>query len=321
MSMRVRVHAVCAALLAAGCTVTRTAPPDDGVATGGSGWLSPWRTLMGGFLAPAGAAFGLPARPGTGAFVKLLAPTAVALRGNDLLIVDSGSSRVWRADLALNTLSPVAGAPATPGTAVALGPDLSAWVLDGVSRQVLRFARDGRLLQTFRGGDVARSPVALALADGGATLLVADDSLAQWVEFRPVGAVPVPVRPGLDDAMRVRGVDGIAVVGNDVYVLDRNAAVVHHARRDGQVLGQLGQGELRQPHSLAADRLGRVYVVDAQDRTIKLLQVARPTQVLSASELRVQQIGGIAVDERMLAVSDRLTGQVVIHVVRDPGRP
>ncbi|MFZ2652977.1 MAG: hypothetical protein WA210_22990, partial [Burkholderiaceae bacterium] len=290
-------------------------------ALSGAATLSPWRTVFGGFLAAPGGVFGVPARPGSGAFVKLIAPMAIALSGNDLLIVDSGAGRVWRADLALNTLTPIAGAPATPGTAVALGPDLSAWVLDGVSRQTLRFARDGRLLQSHRGVGVAASVAAFALADGASTLLVADDSLRQWLEFRPVGAFALSVRPSRADGRAVGGVDAIASAGDTVYVLDRSAAVVHVVRRDGVVQGSLGEGELEQPVAIAADRFGRVFVHDAQGGTVKVLRAGQPTQVFDAARLRVQVIGGIAVDERFLAVSDRLTGQVVIHQWRDAAGP
>ncbi|MGD9835536.1 MAG: hypothetical protein AB7U92_22530, partial [Piscinibacter sp.] len=119
-----RTTAMGAALAVLGACVTPApAPPGPVSAPGAPVALRPWRTLQGGFLAPPGAAFGLPARPGTGAFVKLLAPTAVALRGSDLLVADSGTGRLWREDLALTTLSPVAGAPVAPGTAVAIGPD------------------------------------------------------------------------------------------------------------------------------------------------------------------------------------------------------
>jgi len=311
---------VAALALLAGCVAT---PPSAGAGVDPPGdpagpvALSPYRTVLGGFLAPPGAAFGAPARPGTGAFVKLMAPTALALRGNDLLVVDSAAGRVWRADLGLNTMTPIAGAPATPATVVALGPDLSAWVLDGVSRQVLRFARDGRLMQTWRGGTESPSPVAFALADGGSTLLVADDSLRRWFEVRPVGAFATPMPQ--DDS--VRGVDGLAVAGDSVFVLDRLAGVVHVAQRDGRLVGRLGAGELKQPLAIAADRFARVFVLDAQDRAVKLLSAGRAAQVFDAAALRVQQIGGIAVDERLLAVSDRLTGQVVIHVIGSGVRP
>jgi hypothetical protein len=313
----VRALAASALALVAGCT---SAPVAPAAATAGDAPLAPWRTVIGGFLAPATAPFGMPARPGTGAFVKLIAPTAIALRGNDLLIVDSGAGRVWRADLSLNTLSPVVGAPATPMTAVTLGADQSAWVLDGVARQVLRFARDGRLMQTYRTSSVA-APGAFTLADGGATLLVADEAQRQWVEYRAVGAFPVSVRPGGSDDTSVLGVDGLASNGDLVYVLDRKAGAVHVARRDGTLRARLGDGVLKQPVAIAVDRFGRVVAHDAQDRTLKLLSPDGTLQVLVASQLRVQEIGGLALDEGRLAVADRLTGAVVIHLLPNPERP
>lgn len=299
------------------CVTPAPAPPAAAAAPGAPLALRPWRMLQGGFLAPPGAAFGLPARPGTGAFVKLLAPTAIALRGNDLLIVDAGAGRLWRADLALNTLTPIAGAPVTPGTAVTLGPDLSAWVLDGVSRQVLRFARDGRLLQTWRAAPAAASVAGFALADGGATLLVADDSLRQWVEFRSAGGLALPraLPPEL------RGADALAVAGETVFVLDKARGAVHALRRDGTALATLGEGELKQPQAIAAGRFARVFVLDAADRAVKLLVPGRDTQTFTAEAMRVQQIGGIAVDEAFLAVSDRVTGAVLIQQIVGEARP
>lgn len=299
------------------CVTPAPVPPATAATAGAPAALRPWRTLQGGFLAPPGAAFGLPARPGTGAFVKLLAPTALALRGNDLLIVDAGAGRLWRADLALNTLSPIAGAPVTPGTQVALGPDLSAWVLDGVARQVLRFARDGRLLQTWRAAPAAASTAGFALADGGATLLVVDDSLRQWIEFRGAGGLALPRAMPQD----VRGADALAVAGDTVFVLDKARAVVHALRRDGTPLATLGEGALKQPQALAADRFARVFVLDAAERAIKLLVPGREAQVFGAEAMRVQQIGGLAVDERFLAVSDRVTGAVLIQQLIDEARP
>jgi hypothetical protein len=287
----------------------------------GSTSLSPWRTVLGGFLAPSGPGLGLPARPGTSAFIKLRNPTAIALRGNDLLIVDSSVGRVWRADLALNTLTAITGAPATLSTMVALGPDLSAWVLDSASRQAMRFARDGRLLQTYRLASAMLSPVAFALADGGATLLVADDAQHQWVEYRGAGGFAIPVRPTSTGGNNILGVNGLAINVDTVYVLDRSAAIVHVVRRNGQVLTRLGEGDLKQPAALAADRFGRVFVFDAQDRAIKRLSLGQPSQLFDASQLGVQQIGGVAIDEQFLAVADSLVGQIVIHVMRDSQKP
>lgn len=284
-------------------------------ADAGQALLRRVRTVSGGFLSPPGPVYGVPARPGTGMYVKLAAPTAIALQGSDLLVVDSALGRLWRVDIGLNTLSGIAGAPALPGTAVALGADLSAWVLDAASHQVLRFARDGRLLQTFRAGIAAPAPVGLALADGGATLLLADSVLGQWAELRSAGGFARPVRP-VTPAGGGIAVDGIAIASETVFVLDRRAGLVHRVRRDGLLVDSLGAGELKQPVALVADRLGRVFVHDAQDRAVKLLRPGRPAQVFDAVALGVQQIGAIAVDERFLAVADRLSGQVVVYEQR-----
>lgn len=319
--MCVRMVATLMVPLLVGCATEPAASVDPPNRSRASAALMPWRTVIGGFLAPPGAAFGLPARTGTGAFVKLVAPTAVALRDNDLLVVDSGTGRLWRVDLALNTLSQIVGAPATPVTTVALGADLSAWVHDQGARQILRFAPDGRLLQTYSANYAAPSPVGFNLADGGATLLVADSSLRAWVEFRPVGSFATTVRPRSLDGQGVAGVDGLAISRNMVYVLDRSSAVVHIVDRGGLVRGTLGQGELKQPVAIAAGRDDGVFVLDAQDRSVKLLRPGLAALVFDAAQLRVQVIGAIAVYERFLAVSDRLTGQVVIHIVQVPERP
>lgn len=296
--------------LLAGCGSAPVAPDS---AARGAGGLGPSRSVVGGFLAPPGSPFGLPARPGTGAFVKLQAPAAVALRGNDLLVADIATGRLWRVDLALGTLSPIPGAPVSLQTRLALGPDLSAWVLDAAARQVLRFARDGRLMQTWRGGPDAPSPVGLALADGGATLLVADASTRQWLELRGAGGQALAVAPAGRDPSKVRGVDDIAVAGREVVLLDRLAGVVHRVQRDGQPLGRLGEGQLAQPAAIAADRFGRVVVLDVQDSSVKWLAADRPARVFDAAALGVQQPAGLALDEGWLAVSDRLSGQVVMH--------
>lgn len=304
--------AVLAAPWLNGCATDGAAAPERAVARGP---LTPWRVVNGGFLTPPVQPGTLP-RPGSGMFIKLLAPSAIALRGPDLLVADSGSARLWRIDPAFNHASGIAGAPVGLGTALALGPDLSAWVLDTGSRQVLRFAREGRLLQTLRMPTELPSPVGIALADGGATLLVADGMSAQWSEQRGPSAIGRLVAPqGAGDGARVSGVDAIAVSGDEVIVLDRLAAAVHRVTRDGRVLATLGRGELVQPSALAADREGRVFVVDGAGRSLVVLRAGAPARRFEAAALGMQRIGGIAIDERTLALSDTLLGQVALLLI------
>ena len=272
-----------------------------------------WRTIQGGFLAPAPLPAGTPPRLPSGMFVRWTAPAAVALRGADLLLADLGTARLWRADLAGNVVTGIAGAPVGVGVALALGPDLSAWVLDPGSRQVLRYSRDGLLLQSQRIGLTTSRPVGLALADGGLTLLLADGAGAQWSEQRGPGGLLITVAPERAGGHRISGVDGLALGRDGVFVLDRLAGVVHRVSRQGAVLQTLGEGELKQPVALAVDRQDRVYVHDALDGSIKRLAAGAPVQRWTAGVLGVQRIGGLAVDGLMLAVTDALSGSVVLH--------
>jgi hypothetical protein len=278
------------------------------------GPLTPWRVVNGGFLTPPQAP-GVPPRPGTGMFVKLLSPAAIALRGQDMLVADAGAARLWRIDAAMNHAIGIAGAPVLPNTALALGPDLSAWVLDQATRQVLRFARDGRLVQTFRVPTELPSPVALALADGGATLLVADGMGAQWSEQRGASGIVLKLSPQSEGGVRVSGVDGLAATESALFVLDRLAASVHKVARDGRVLATLGRGELMQPSAIAADRHGRVFVIDQAQQSLVLLREGMPAQRFDARDLQMQRLGGIAIDERVLALSDPLLGQVATFLI------
>jgi hypothetical protein len=317
---------VAALLLLTACGVplteaALTAPARSEALGGGPVQFGAPRSVNGGVLAPPGAAFGVPQQPGSGAFVRLVAPTAVALRGNDVLIVDGGTGRVWRADLAFNTLSVVPGVPAAAGTAVALGPDLAAWALDGVARQVQRIGRDGRLLQTFRATQDAPAPSAFALADAGATLLLADAGLRHWLEWRSVGAAARVIVPRTDFGEAVQGVDAIAQARDLVYLLDRARALVYVVQRDGRVIARLGGGDLKQPVAIAANRAGHVVVLDAHDNALKFLRDGAPALVFDAARLGVQTIGGIALDDAALAVSDRVAGRVLIHPLLAGGRP
>lgn len=305
-----------AALPGVALTGCASAPDDTAAPAAGA----PLRRFLGGFLAPQLPATPvlpglpgqpLPPRPGNGLFVRLQMPTALALRGFDLLVADLAAGRLWRADLALQSMTGLAGAPVGPGTLLALGPDRSAWVLDPPSRQVLRFAVDGRLLQTWR----SRAPVraGLAVLDGGATVAVPDGSASQWLELRSGGALALPVQPQRPDGARVQGVDALAAGREHLFVLDQAAGVVHRVQRDGQVLDTLGQGALMQPAALAVDRFDRAWVLDASGRQLVMLAAGRPPVVRQATDLGAQLIGGAALDDRSLAVSDRVAGQVLIH--------
>lgn len=315
VTRRSALHAAAAAAVAAlnGCAAAIDAARPSAANRADAG-LNPWRVVNGGFLAAPQPLSGAPAQPGSGAYVRLVFPAAVALRDNELLIVDSGAGRVYRHDLALGTLVPIAGAPAAAETRVALGADLSAYVLDTGARRVLRFARDGRLLQTFRAESIAADPTDLALAPDGVTLYVADRTLAQVVVFRTAGAIALPLVPRVGEA-RVAGVRALAPGRRGIYLLDEHAGAVLLIASDGALLARFGQGQLTAPTALAVDRDERVYVAEARTGALKVFADGVLARTFDARELRLQSIGALASDGDALAIADPPAGAVALFRV------
>lgn len=327
-------------------------------ATIAPGLPQPWRVLSGGRVAQPQPGIGLPTLPGLlpgapgaqgAGFIRFTSPGPVALRGQDMLVAELAGGRLWRLDLLTETLVAIPGAPVSPQVALALGPDLSAWLLDPRGRTLLRYARDGRLAQTLPLPLATPTPVALALVDAGATALVADGASAQWLEQR--GTVPRFVRtrrvavsspePSASPSAGPSGAtsatspaaaptpaaalptvgscDGLAVAGQGLLVLDRLHGLVHVCTRDGDCTASLARGELLQPVALVADRQGRPIVHDAQDQSLKRLAPGRPVQRWSAAALGLLRIGGIASDGELLAVSDPVAGRVVLLTLPSEG--
>jgi len=312
VTRRCALRAAAAAAVSAlhGCTAAIDAARPAAADRADAG-LTPWRVVHGGFLAAPQPLTGAPAQPGSGAYVRLVFPAAVALRDNELLIVDSGAGRVYRHDLALGTLVPIAGAPASIDTRVALGADLSAYVLDTGARRVLRFARDGRLLQTFRSESIVANPTDLALGPDGVTLYVADRTLAQVVVFRSAGAIALPLAPRFGEA-RVAGVRALAFGRRGIYLLDEHAGAVLLMASDGALLARFGQGQLTAPTALAVDRDERVYVAEARTGALKVFADGALARTHDARGLRLQAIGALASDGDALAIADPPAGAVAL---------
>lgn len=304
-----------ATALLAGCGAT---PSDESVVPEPTPLMTPWRTLDGGFLGRPAPALGVPPAPGTGMFTRFAAPTALALRGSEMLVADGG--RLWRTDVTIGTM---AGVPVAvgPGSFLALGLGGSAWVLDPAARRLLRIGRDGRVLQDLRAPLELSSPAALALADGDATLLLADGLGARWLEWRG-GVGPLrEVTPQGPGGRRVSSVDALVVWRDEVFVLDRLGGAVHRVRRDGRWLATLGRGELQQPVQIGVDRLGRVFVLDAAGAMLCVLWADGAVRRLRSADLGLRLPMALAVDDRLLAVADTAGARVHLWRLGTGGAP
>ncbi len=306
---------VAAAVLGLAACAGGTPPP----AAAPGPLLAPWRTVAGGFLTAAVDPLGYPRRPGGGPFVKLVHPTAVALLGNDLLIVDSGANRLYRYELALQALVPIAEAPAIAGTQVALGSDLSAYVLDVNRGRVLRFARDGRLLQSIADERLFPKPLGFALREARGEIVMVDALFQQLVTLRPLSGAAYAATPRAEAGERVADISGIAASDEKVCLADRAARAIRCVGPDGRQQELLSAESLRQPGPMAIDRHGRVLVADPLSRDFKLFDRGRLAASAGFADLGLRQVGGIALDGGFLAVADPPAGQVAIFTLRPPG--
>lgn len=266
----------------------------------------PWQTLTGAPLAQVTAA-GAP-RNLAGPYTRLLAPTAVAARGNDVLVADPGLGRVVRFDLGMNVLSVLPEAAARPDTRLYLSPDGGAYVTDSARREVGRYDRGGKLTQRLRDDNLLALPVGIAVDERSGRIWIADGLSHQLLLFHPAGraAVALPLRRGGEDGPRA--VAALSAAQDGVWVVDKLCSCVFHLGDNGMVRATLGRGVLRQPVAVAADRRGRVYVLDRFDNRIVVF--AGPRVVAHLAAPAGVAMDGIAVDGSLLYVASAAGARV-----------
>ena len=281
--------------------------------------LAPWISLNGARVAPAADATGTPSlRAGPLVFQRFVHVAAVAVHDNDLYVVDSGVATVFRYDIGLGVMTPVAGVPAHHGTRVLVGGDFSLYVLDAQSRRVLRFSRSGQVLAAYAAGSDLAHPVDLALEEPGGAVLVADGALNQIVSFHPLGRAWRVVTLRGDERNRVRGVAALAAGAGALYVSDPACGCVARVARDGAVLDTFGHQSVFQPGPIALDRHGRVFVADRYDQTLKIFAEGRLARTLPAAALGLGQISDVRISDDWLALADGVNARVELLRIAPP---
>ena len=237
-----------------------------------------------------------------------ISPVAVAARNNIMYIVDSGHRQVFRYDP--TTLSMLRFADTASGTASALtvGPDLSLYVAEVGTGQVMHYSWDGRQLPAFRHDTAMRQPVGVVVDEAGGHVFIADSLYNHVVVFNGLGRALDVLRP--DEAQSIesmaRGPDGL-------YLVDRLGRQVVVMAFDGTDLYTFGNDVLNMPHAIAVDRFNRVFVSDDFDNTIKVFQDRELIATIGgsgASPASFSRIAFLSLDRNTLYVADSLNGRI-----------
>jgi sugar lactone lactonase YvrE len=274
--------------------------------------VRPWQVLAGARRAaridPAGGLW----PDARGAFVAFVHPSAVAARGPDVYVADSGANRVYRVDLALQALAEVPGLGAQPGTRLAVAGDQSLYVLEPGAGRILHLRRDGSVLQTLSDPVATARYSDIALDETGARIYAYDTLSRRLVAFHAVGRAAIPIASAIDAAGMWQGAAGLASSAGGVWLSDPGCGCVLRFDFSGSVTARLSEGGLRLPGPLAADRQGRVFAVDLFDQSVKVLDAGGLVASLSFSSLGVSAVSGLTIDDGFLYLADGPGARLVV---------
>lgn len=275
--------------------------------------LTPLYSINGARLAVGSDRTGTPsAAAGAQGYTRFMRPLAIAARGGDVVILDSGAGAAYRYDAAQGSMSALRGVPLHPDTQLALGADYSLYVIDAPGRRVLRLARNGRSVATYSDPANLQRPVDVAVDDARGLVIVADGGYNQLLAFHALGGAATIIHVRGAAGTGLQAVGALALGPDAIYVTDPLCRCIGRVGYNGGVLGLFGQNALGQPGALAVDRLARVFVIDQFERAIKVFHQGRLLDTLPARRFGMQQIDDIWIDENLLYVVDGLSAKVEV---------
>ena len=278
-----------------------------------------WLTITGARVAPGRDPSGMPlVGPGPAPFTAFTRPSAVAASGNTVYVADLAPGRVYRFDIAGNSMAVVPAARVQNGTRIAVSRDEFLYVLDPATRRVLQYGRDNRPLLAFADPANLVRPVAFAVDDVRRLVYVADGGASQIIAFHPAGGASFVIALRGDDRNRVVRIGAIALGADAFYVSDPLCRCIARVALDGRVLETFGHQQIGQPGAIAIDRFERIFVADALGSRLKIFSGRKLVHDLPREALGVGEISDLSIDGDMLAIADGAGARVVLLRVSPP---
>ena len=277
--------------------------------------LVPKQVINGGLLATLDV-HGLPVPGEARGFTTFIFPSALASRGSDLYIADSGARKLYRFNTAMQVMGVVSGETVLPWTRIQVGMDRSLYVLDTAQRVIRHYPPGGQPVHTM--GD----PSAMASLDSfvikeGDEIIASDNLNRRLLMFNSLGGPGWPIStPAIESGLPSLG--AMVSAGRAIYAIDSGCPCIVALDDSGQVAGQIGRGELVQPQELAADRLGHIFVSDQGDRTLKVFLRGKLIANYAASALQFMEITALAVEGDTLYVADGPASKVLAFHIQTP---
>lgn len=253
---------------------------------------------------------------------RLQRPVAVAVRDHDLYIVDADQELLFLYDTLsgrMSVLKELRGVVTGEVADIYVAADRSFYLADSAGRRVLRFDRNGRLVQTFQDALNLSRPVAISVDETTGDVYVADGVFDHVLVFNSAGELWRKMGDRgqeegefLNITAMTRGADGVYVtarLGIRGQVLDQE---------HGQFRYAFEENSLVFPNSIAVDLDGRAYVGDFFDNSIKIFEHGRLVATVGgtgASPGRFKGIADLSLQNGFLYVADSLNGRIQVFRV------
>lgn len=280
-------------------------------------FLSPYRTIVGGFSAPASP---VPGRPPTGPYLKLLHPSALAANGPDLYVADSGQRLLLRIDTVSQSITPLREISPVPGVRIKAGSDGSVYVLRPDRGDVTRLTRDGRPIATFSAKYEILQPADIVIEPTLNRPWISDAAGGVFA-FHPSGRKSEPL-VGRGDGFpdELAGATLLAANRTHVVGIDPRCRCIVDFDREGSVIGKFGEGELLNPADIALDAHDRTWVVDRGDRSLKIFDQGRLVATLKPAQIGLVDITAISIDIYNAYIADAPSGRIGVFGITPPSR-
>lgn len=291
--------------------------PDPGAIEHAPALLSPQGMILGGFSAPSSP---LPGRPPTGAYLKLLHPSALAANGPDLYVADSGQRLLLRIDTASQSVTPLREIPPLPGVRIKAGTDGSVYVLRPDRGEVARLTRDGRPIATFSAKYEILRPADIVIEPTLNRPWVSD-AAGSVFSFHPSGRKSEAL-VGRGDGFPDEFAGATLLTANRIRVagVDPRCRCIVDFDREGTVIAKYGEGELLNPTDIAIDAHDRTWVVDRGDRSLKVFDHGELVATLKPAQLGLVDISAISIDIYIAYIADAPSGRIGIFGITPPSR-
>ena len=277
-AIRQRVLAAGSALVLAGCHGGGvSAPAPDAL----QGILLPLATYTG--ARTAGERPGDLAAP----FLSFAAPAAVAAHGPDLYVADAGLDAIFQLDTTLQSLRRFGARRAPMGVRLKALDDGTLYVLDPVARELVRFARDGRVVQRLQDRQLLSGVADFDVEQASGRLMLVDRGRNRLIAVSPSLGASIDITLGVPWS--------IASGPDAFYVVDRSRRRVTRFVPEAGATQVFGETVLQLPGVLAVDRYRRVFVHDAGHNAILVFLNGAHIATLAAGALGVGSIADLAV--------------------------